>query len=178
MVVRVGPRTFYVRSAVAQQSNIVDLPAPVSQQQSEDQHARADTERKRRLFAWADAVLKRLGLDAAVKAAKSVEELGRITFDVTSVEVSLAIQDALHPATGRRESHFQGLKEVPLKRILQNRFSDLKKDRAQALRRGRHGQAHWSEKLILNKNGDVVPNLHNLILILRNNSQWKGVLGY
>jgi predicted P-loop ATPase len=158
-----------------------NLPArvPVPDSQSEDQHARADTERRRRLFAWADAVLKSLGLDAAVKAAKSVEELSRITLDVTSAEVILAIQDALHPASGRRESHFQSLKEGHLKRILQNRFGDLKKDRLQALhRRGSHGRAHWSEKLILDKNGNIVPNLANLILILRNNPQWKGVLGY
>jgi hypothetical protein len=60
------------------QTNIVNLPVTVSP--SED----ADTERKRRLFAWADEVLKNLGLDAAVKAAKSLEALSRITVDMTS----------------------------------------------------------------------------------------------
>jgi hypothetical protein len=80
-------------------NNIISF-APASQ--SEAEHARADTERRQRLFAWADTVLTNIGIDAAVKAAKSVFELSKIAFDVTEVEVVLAIQDALHPASGRR----------------------------------------------------------------------------
>jgi predicted P-loop ATPase len=86
----------------------------------------------------------------------------------------------LHPASGRRESHFQGLKEGHLKGILKNRLNDLKKDRTQALPRdrGSHGQAHWSDELKLDKNGKILPRLVNLKLILQNNPEWKGVLGY
>ena len=59
-----------------------------------DAHARADTERNRRLFDWAEAVLKALGLDKAVAAARSIEELRRITLDVDSAEIALALRDA------------------------------------------------------------------------------------
>ena len=46
---------------------------------------RADTERNQRLFDWAEAVLKALGLDKAVAAARSIEDLRRIALDVDSV---------------------------------------------------------------------------------------------
>jgi hypothetical protein len=52
---------------------VLKLPVPVSQ--DADEFARADTERNQQLFAWADAVLKKLRLDKAVAAAKSIEEL-------------------------------------------------------------------------------------------------------
>jgi hypothetical protein len=81
----------------------------VSTTHDADEHARKDTERSRRLFDWADAVLKRLGLDKAVTAAKSIEELGRVALDTDSAEITLAIRDALHPASGKPQDHFRGL---------------------------------------------------------------------
>ncbi len=42
-----------------------------------------------------------------------------------SAEVTLAIRDALHPASGPRQEHFRGLKEGGLKQILKNRFAEL-----------------------------------------------------
>ena len=77
--------------------NVINLPVPASQ--DADEHARADTQRKQRLFDWADAVLKRLGLAKALAAARSIEELRLVTFDADDAEVTLAIRDALHPAT-------------------------------------------------------------------------------
>ena len=92
---------------------VIKLPVPVSQ--DADEHARADTQRNQRLFDWADAVLKRLRLDKAVAAARSIEELRTVTFNADSAEVTLAIRDALHPASGHRQEHFRGLKEGGLK---------------------------------------------------------------
>jgi hypothetical protein len=139
-------------------AKIVKLPVPVSK--TADDHARTDTERNRLLFAWADAVLKQLGVDKAVAAARSIEDLHGVTFDADSAEVILAIRDALHPVSGRREHHFQGLKEGGLKLILRNRFAELKKARLATLRerRGRQRQPHWSDQLILNKDGKIVAN--------------------
>ena len=105
----------------------IKLPIPTPPPNA-DAHARADTERNRRLFDWAEAVLKALGLDKAVAAARSIEELRRITLDVDSAEIALALRDALHPASGQRQEHFRGLKEGGLKVILKNRFTELKKD--------------------------------------------------
>ena len=83
----------------------IQLPIPTPPPNA-DAHARADTERNRRLFDWAEAVLKALGLDKAVAAARSIEELRRITLDVDSAEIALALRDALHPASGQRQEHF------------------------------------------------------------------------
>jgi predicted P-loop ATPase len=159
-------------------AKIVKLPMQVSQ--TAEEHARADTERNRRLFAWALVVLKQLGVDKAVAAARTLEELHKIAFDAESVEVILAIRDALHPASGRPESHFRGLTERGLKQILRNRFAELKKQRLATLqqRQGRRKQSHWSDQLILNKDGKIVANLANLVLMLREAPKWKGVLGY
>ena len=110
-------------------------------------------------------MLKRLGLDKAVAAAKSIEELRKITLDVDSAEIALAIRDALHPASGDRQEHFRGLKEGGLKLILKNRFVELKKTGEAVLRRNR--QPDWTDKLILDKDGKIVANLANVILILR-----------
>ena len=44
------------------------------------------------------------------------------------------------------------------------------------LRRSR--QPDWTDKLILDKDGKIVANLANVILILREAPKWKGVLGY
>jgi putative DNA primase/helicase len=160
-------------------AKVVELLVPVSQ--TAEDHARGDTERTRRLFAWALGVLKQLGVDKAVAAAKTLEELHKVAFDVESAEVILAIRDVLYPASGRREEHFRGLKEGGLKQILRNRFAELKKQRLTTLlqrRQGRHKQAHWSDQLILNKNGEIVANLANLVLMLRAAPKWKDVLGY
>ncbi len=149
---------------------------PVSTTQDADEHARKDTERNRRLFDWADAVLKRLGLDKAVTAAKSIEELGRVALDTDSAEITLAIRDALHPASGKPQDHFRGLTAGGLKVVLKNRLGELKKARRAALRRGK--QPDWSDQLILDEEGKIIGNLANLILILRESPDWKGVLRY
>jgi predicted P-loop ATPase len=44
------------------------------------------------------------------------------------------------------------------------------------LRRGK--PSDWTDTLILDKNGKIVANLANLILILREAPKWNGVLGY
>jgi hypothetical protein len=154
--------------------NVINLPVPASQ--GADEHARADTERKQRLFDWADAVLKEVGLAKALAAARSIEELRLVTFDADDAEVALAIRDALHPATGHRQEHFRGLSERGLRQILKSRFAELKKTREAALRRGK--QPDWTDQLILNAAGKIVPNLANLILMLREAPKWKGVLAY
>jgi hypothetical protein len=64
--------------------NVINLPVPASQ--GADEHARADTERKQRLFDWADAVLKTLRLDKAVAAARSIQELCCIPFNAARAE--------------------------------------------------------------------------------------------
>jgi predicted P-loop ATPase len=153
----------------------IQLPIPTPPPNA-DAHARADTERNRRLFDWAEAVLKTLGLDKEVAAARSIEDLRRIALDVNSAEIALALRDALHPTSGQRQEHFRGLKESGLKLVLKNRFADLKKAREATLRRGK--PPDWADGLVLNKNGEVVPNLANLILILEEAPKWKGVLAY
>jgi predicted P-loop ATPase len=153
---------------------VLQLPVPASQ--DADEYARADTQRKQQLFAWADAVLRRLGVDKAVAAARSVEELHRITFDADGAEAILAIRDALHPASGQRQEHFRGLREGSLKQILKNRFGELKKTREAALRRRK--QADWTDQLIVDKDGKIVANLANLTLMLAEAPKLKGVLGY
>jgi predicted P-loop ATPase len=156
---------------------VIKLPIPVSQ--DADEHARADTQRKQRLFEWCDAVLERLRLDKAVAAAKSIEELRRVTFDADSAEITLAIRDALHPASGRREEHFRGLKDGGLKLILKNRFAELKKAREAELRGSRRGkQRNWTDDLKLDKDGKIIGHLANLILILSEAPKWKQVLAY
>lgn len=45
-------------------------------------HARAETERKQKLFAWVDRVLQQLGLTAKVAQAQRYDDLRKITFDV------------------------------------------------------------------------------------------------
>jgi len=157
-------------------ADVVTLPVPVLP--SADEHAQAETARDEALFSWADAVLKALGLDKAVAAAKSVEELRRITFDIDSTKVITAIRNALHPTSGRRQEHFSGLREGGLKIILKNRFAELKKTREAVLRHKRQPEADWTVQLILDKNDKIVANLANLILILRHAPKWRGVLGY
>jgi hypothetical protein len=107
-------------------AKVVRLPVPVGQDAEAGAHA--DNERKHRLFAWANTVLRQLGLDRAVLKANSLEALRRITLDVDSVDVLLAIRDALHPTNSPRQEHFRGLRGGGLKQILKNRFAELKKN--------------------------------------------------
>jgi predicted P-loop ATPase len=155
------------------EKNVVQLPVLVSS----DADERADDQRNRRLFDWARAVLNRIGLDQAVARAQSIDELRRITLDLEDAQIALAIRDALHPASGERQEHFRGLREGGLKQVLKNQFNDLKKDREKKLR-GRAGYEDWSAQLMLDKGGEIIANLHNLILILREAPKWKGVLAY
>lgn len=146
-----------------------------------DEHARAETDRKRRLFAWADLVLQQLGFADRVAQANSVDELRKVTFDADTIQVALAIRDALYPATGKREEYFVGLSDAGLKRLLKTRFVELKKEREQALRGGASGRRatrDWSDDLVLDDAGGVRPLLANLILFLREHPKWKGVLAY
>src|SRR6516164_5551851 len=87
-----------------------------------EEHARAETERKRQLFKWADELLKELGLAGRIDLANSIQELGKIVFDADAAEVELAIREALHPASGTKADCFAGLRERGLKRILKMRF--------------------------------------------------------
>jgi predicted P-loop ATPase len=145
----------------------------------DDDRARSNAERTRRLFEWAVTVLERLGLVGAVTEATTIEELRNITLNVEDAAVSLAIHDALHPATGDREEHFRWLREGNLKQILKNRFADLKRDREKVLRRYAGAkQRDWTDELIFNKDGKILPNLANLILILRKAPKWEEVLAY
>jgi putative DNA primase/helicase len=153
-------------------AEVINLPVP----QGADDHAQAETQRRQRLFEWADAILDSLGLRGAVAAARSIEELHGITLAADSADVILAVRDAAHPLGGHRQEHFRGLTESGLKLILKNRFAELKKAREATLRRQR--SPDWTDELILSKDGKIVGNLANLILILRHSPEWKGVLGY
>jgi putative DNA primase/helicase len=149
-----------------------------------EQHARAETERTLRLFEWADFVLQELGFAERVLRAHNSDELRKIIFDATAVEVTLAVREALHPASGQKRNHFTGLNDKQLRRILQLRFHALKKNRDEELRRGgtagdrRRSNTDWMEKLKLDDKGGVRPLLANLILFLRHHREWEGVLGY
>jgi len=152
---------------------------------NEDEHARAETERKRVLFEWADGVLDTAGLTAKVRRATTADELRRILFDDADASaIDLAIQEALHPASGQRKSvHFTGLKPEQLMRLLKTRFRELKKQREWELRHGQTGAPAsddwiWTDDLKLDKKGAVRPLLHNLIVFLSHHPQWKGVLGF
>jgi predicted P-loop ATPase len=157
-------------------AKVVRLPVPVPP--SNGDKGDANTERNKTLFEWASNLLKKLGIAQAVERARSIEELRRISLNVEDGEIALAIRDALHPAGSQREPHFIGLREGSLKQILKNRFSDLKKDREKKLRGRGRSQRDWQDDLILDEDGNVKPNLHNLILILREAPKWKGVLAY
>jgi hypothetical protein len=158
-------------------ADLVKLPIPTPPPNAEA-HAHADTARNQRLFDWAEGLLRALGLDKTIAAARSVEDLRRIALDVDSVEIALALRDALHPASGQRQEHFRGLKEGSLKAILRNRFTVWKKDREATMRRGKAPKSDWTDQLILDKDGKIRPVLANLILILGVAPKWQGVLGY
>ena len=155
-------------------AKLINLLVPI--EGNTEANARAESDRKRRLFAWADAALRQLGLSQAIARASSVAGLRRIVLDVDSVDVILAIREALHPADGQRAEHFRGLREGGLKQILKNRFTELKKDREAALRRRK--AVDWTDKLKLDKHGKIIGNLANLVLLLRESLDWKGVLAF
>ena len=150
-----------------------------------DQHARAETERRRALSEWADAVLQCLGFAERLRRASTIEEWRLITVDANAVEVVLAICEALHPASGPKAAHFKGLNEAVLKRILKNQFRELKKQREQELRgfAGQSGQSgqtaghDWTDDLQFDSDGGVLPLLANLNLFLCHHPAWRGVLG-
>jgi predicted P-loop ATPase len=170
-------KLFSAREFDVADDKIVRLPVPSQDTQDADEHARAETQRKAALFDWADAVLKRFGLDRAVAAAKSFEELWKVTLDAAdNADLTLAIRDALRPASGRRQQHFDGLREGSLRQVLKSRLDVLKKAREAALRRTR--QPDWTDQLKLKKDGTIIANLVNLILILREAPKWKDVLGF
>ena len=160
-------------------SDVVKL---VPLKQNAEDHARANTERNQRLFDWADAVLERLGIVEAVIHARSIEELNGIVLDPNSAEVTLAIRDALHPASGRRAEHFHGLKEGGLKLILRNRFAEMKKTRTAQFGVGtdqdQDRPRFWTDDLMRNSRGEIVSILANIILVLQKSPSWQGVLGY
>jgi predicted P-loop ATPase len=143
--------------------------------------ASADAERQHRLHDWSFEVLEELGLVEALANAGSIEKLQRITFDHDSTDVILAINGAKHPADGiPAADHFDGLSKAALKRILKNRFTDLKKDREKELLGGGGNQSapDWTEELLFDKQGKIAANVANLILMLSHVSAWQGVLAY
>jgi predicted P-loop ATPase len=138
----------------------------------------ADDERQRNLFEWATRVLTETGVAAAIAKAATILALRNLAFDAETPAIVLAIRDALHPATGSRQDHFTGLREGSLKRILQNRFDDLKRDREKELGSGHSGHRDWTVDLILKKDGNIAPILANLVLMLRNAPNWRDVLAF
>jgi hypothetical protein len=94
-------------------SNLIPFPPPGA-----EEHARAETERKQRLFAWADRVWREIGLAECIAHTSTLDGLRKIIFDPDAAEVTLAIREALHPASGPKADCFAGLREGGLKRIL------------------------------------------------------------
>src|SRR5262249_54416067 len=110
-----------------------------------DAHARADSERARQLFAWADALLERIGLTRASAATRTLEDLHRVVLDLEHTTIIMAIRDALHPSSGQRQACFAGLRERGLQQIVKNRFAELKKEHEATLRQ--HQRGDWSDGL-------------------------------
>jgi hypothetical protein len=79
-------------------ANVINLLVPASQ-------GADDTQRTQRLFDWADAELKKLGVTSAPAAESSIEELRGVALDTDSAEVtvvnrrdkSLGISDTVQP---------------------------------------------------------------------------------
>jgi hypothetical protein len=55
-----------------------------------EEHANAETDRKRRLYEWCDRLLVQLGVADKVARANTIEELRKITIDTNAAEVQLA----------------------------------------------------------------------------------------
>jgi putative DNA primase/helicase len=160
-------------------STLVPFPGPDA-----EEHANAETERKRRLYDWCDRLLEQLGVVDQVSRANTVEELRKITFDMDATDLRLAIRDALHPVSGPKADIFIGFKESMLKQVLKARFHNLKKQREAELLSG-HGATggrrptkNWTDDLKLDDKGGVRPLLSNLILFLRHHQKWQEVLAF
>ncbi len=86
------------------------------------------------LFDWAQRVLEDAGLLQLLRDAKTFAELDSIKFDDGNVTVILAITEAAQLGSSKKsKSHFQGLGEGSLRKILRNRFEDYKKDQRKKL---------------------------------------------
>jgi predicted P-loop ATPase len=141
-------------------------------------------ERQRLLFEWADDVLKQWGIIEAIERANTPAELSRVQLD--DVKMMLAIRDALHPADGAQPAEcFSNVGKHGLKLIIKNRFTDKVKDRKAELRNpGAAGNSSsppapdWTDGLILGNEGEILPLLANLILILSKSPKWDGVLAF
>jgi hypothetical protein len=130
-----------------------------------EDHAQAETERKRTLFASLDRLLEEIGLAAKVAAAHDLRELASIIFDPNAPEIDLTINDALNPADGsKRAAHFGNLSKKVLKRLLQSRFNDLKKDREKELSEWQsQSRASTPQPPPWRGAEDPVPHLGNLV---------------
>jgi predicted P-loop ATPase len=148
------------------------IPFPISA----DAHAQAETERKQKLFNWADAVLRQLGFAARVARARNIGEVRKIVLDPEDLDVAVAINEALNPTIGSRAAHFTGMRVETLRRLLKARLADMKKNREAELL-GRSGRG-WQSELKFDVLGGIRPVLHNYILILREHPDWKGVIAY
>jgi putative DNA primase/helicase len=165
--------------------NIVPFTPP-----SAAEHTNAETERKNKQFAWAECVLHQVGLADRITHAATLNELRQIVFDGDDLEITLAINDALNPAAGKRAEYLKGLKAGALKRLLKNRFDAMWDDREKQIlsgRGGRPGQGggpqtapppDWLDDIIRDKKGNIIPFLANYILFLVNHPEWRGVLAF
>jgi predicted P-loop ATPase len=142
--------------------------------------AQADADRQQRLVDWAIGVLTDLGFTAAIASAATLLVLRGLVFDPDAPGVELAVRDALYPALGARQEHFRGLKEGMLKRLLKSRFTDMVKGREKELLRGRGAgrTGDWTDELIIDPYGGIIPCLANMIVILHKSPQWRGALAY
>jgi predicted P-loop ATPase len=165
--------------------DIVPQPAPHGSATNGDGQAdaqagaQADADRQQRLVGWALEVLADLGFTQAIASAATLLALRGIVFDPDDPSVEMKIRDALHPTLGVRQEHFRGLKEGSLKRLLRARFNDQVKDREKELLHGRGSrQPDWTDELITDPMGAIIPCLANMIVILHKSPQWRGTLAY
>jgi predicted P-loop ATPase len=160
-------------------SRVVRLQPPaIISPPSAEERARAETERKRRLFGWADDLLKELGLTEQILRANTLYELHKVKFNPKSDEVEEAVCNALQS----KADCFRGLGKDGLKRILRKRFEEQREDRKEIIRSGAVGTnqsaSDWTDDLRFDKDGGTHPVLHNLILFLGGHPKWEGVLAY
>jgi hypothetical protein len=160
-------------------SNLIPFTPPGA-----EQYAKEETERKSRLFAWADRKLLELGYVDRIKQASTLEQLRKVVFDPDAADVALVIREALHPTSGVKADFLEGLRAGTLKRILKNRFDEMKDEREAELQRPGGGKQskkstyNWVNDLKLDKKGSVRPILTNLILFLTHHAEWKGVYAF
>lgn len=153
---------------------------------SAEEQADAETKRKHLLFAWADDLLEHLGYAKRIADASSFDELRKIVFNSDTIDIEVAIRDALHPASGKKADHFVGMRAGALKGLLKSRFNQLKKERENELKSGRgtsgtsggQQRSNWTDDLKLDDKGGVRPLVTNLILFLREHPAWNGIFGF